>query len=94
MFGLVKERSLITTVFLFSDSVSCGLITKELPKMTTGRKKVTETMEQKLLAWFRIDAGETLTKIVQDLGVGKQTLSDWFFFILNQFVVMTSGLTL
>ena len=45
--------------------------------MATKRKKVTVTMEQKLQALFRIDAGESLTKIAQELGVGKQTVSDW-----------------
>ncbi|XP_060855612.1 jerky protein homolog-like [Metopolophium dirhodum] len=33
------------------------------------RKKVTVTMEQKLHALFRIDAGESLIKIAQELGV-------------------------
>lgn len=45
--------------------------------MATKRKKVTVTMEQKLQALFRIDAGESLTTIANDLGVGKQTVSDW-----------------
>jgi len=47
--------------------------------MTTSvkRKKVTVTMEQKLQALFCIDAGESLTKIAHELGVGKQTVSDW-----------------
>ncbi|XP_025425198.1 jerky protein homolog-like [Sipha flava] len=42
--------------------------------MTTSvkRKKVTETMEQKLQALFRIDAGESLTKIAQELGVASK----------------------
>ena len=38
--------------------------------MATKRNKVTVTMEQKLQALFRIDAGESLTKIAQGLGVG------------------------
>jgi hypothetical protein len=32
---------------------------------------VTVTMKQKLQALFRIIAGESLTKIAQELGVGK-----------------------
>lgn len=34
-------------------------------------------MEQKLQALFRIDAGKLLTKITQELRVGKQAVSDW-----------------
>ena len=45
--------------------------------MTTKRKKVTET---RLQALFRIEAGEPLTKITQELGVGKQTVTNCFFF--------------
>nr|CAI5824570.1 unnamed protein product [Callosobruchus analis] len=45
--------------------------------MSTKRKKVTVTIEQKLQALLRIDAGETLTRIATDLGVGKQTVCDW-----------------
>jgi len=47
--------------------------------MTTSvkRRKVTVAMEQKLQTLFRIDAGESLTKIAQELRVGKQTVSDW-----------------
>ncbi|KAJ8895620.1 hypothetical protein PR048_000956 [Dryococelus australis] len=41
--------------------------------MATKRKKVIVTMEQKLQALFRIGAGESQTKIANDLGVGKQT---------------------
>jgi hypothetical protein len=46
--------------------------------MTTSvkRQKVTVTMKQKIQALFRIDAGESLTKIEQKLGVGKQTVSN------------------
>ena len=44
--------------------------------MQIKRKKVTVTIEEKLQAWFRIDAGESLAKMAQELGVGKQTVSD------------------
>jgi len=34
-------------------------------------------MEQKLQALFRINTGESVTKIAQKLRVGKQIVSDW-----------------
>ena len=37
---------------------------------------MTVTMEQKLQVLFGIDAGISLTKIAQELWVGKQTFSD------------------
>lgn len=40
--------------------------------MVTKLKLVILTMEQKLQAIFCIDAGETLTTIAKDLGVGKK----------------------
>lgn len=36
---------------------------------------MTVTMKQKLQTF--IDAGVSLTKIAQELGVGKETVSDW-----------------
>ncbi|XP_054275152.1 tigger transposable element-derived protein 2-like [Macrosteles quadrilineatus] len=41
------------------------------------RKKVTLSMEEKLRALQRLDAGEPLRIIAKDLGVGRSTVSDW-----------------
>lgn len=39
--------------------------------------KVIVIMEQKIQTLFHIFAGESLTKIIQELGVGKQPVSIW-----------------
>lgn len=54
-------------------------------------------MEQKLQPLFCIDAGESLTKIAQELGVGKQTVSNWKKIKMNlkifvQFTLYTTSI--
>lgn len=45
--------------------------------MAEKRKKTVVTMEEKLHAIRRMDAGETAKKIAAEMGVGKSTVSDW-----------------
>lgn len=45
--------------------------------MSTKRKKVVVSIERKLEALKRLDKGESLKKIANELGVGRVTISDW-----------------
>lgn len=45
--------------------------------MATKRKKVVVTMDKRLDALRRIDKGESLKAIAEELGVGTSTVSDW-----------------
>ncbi|KAB0792773.1 hypothetical protein PPYR_14732 [Photinus pyralis] len=45
--------------------------------MTTKRKKVIVSLDKKLDAINRIDKGESMRSIAQEMGVGSSTVSDW-----------------
>lgn len=45
--------------------------------MAARRKRIVVTMDEKLLALKKIDAGESGKKIAAEMGVGTSTISDW-----------------